>query len=485
MSQPTDNNLYRVITKAAAIFGGVQVVSILCSVVRTKIIAVLLGCVGIGIIGLYNSAIETITALTGLGIRSSSVREISEAHNKDDKSDISRIVTVVRRWSWFVGLLGAVVLITLSPLLSQYTFGDNEHIWGFVWLSCTLLFNALASGEQAILQGTKQLKRLARCSVYGSIAALLVSLPLYYFMGIDGIVPSLILYAAATLIVTLVYKDREIEKSDITLQQTAQQGRDMVTLGVFMTVSSFITTLFSYIFAAYLNTRSGEATVGYYQAGFTLMNKYVGLIFTAMAMEYYPRLSGVAKDNASLSQYVGKQVEMMQLMLAPIIAIFIVLHPLMVQILYTTDFHVINSYLLLAIQGISFKAISWSIGFVLLAKGSGKLYFTTELISDTITLALNIVGYRYWGLAGVGASYTVGFILYLIIIYAVCRHSYNIEPGRKAWVATGLTTLVAVATLVCYIYLRPVAWIITIATTAVCALLLYRKWQGKEGNVKK
>ncbi|MBQ5751166.1 MAG: O-antigen translocase, partial [Bacteroidaceae bacterium] len=428
MSQPSDNNLYRVITKAAAIFGGVQVVSILCSVIRTKIIAVLLGSVGIGIIGLYNNAIETITALTGLGIRSSSVREISEAHNRENENELSRIVTIVRRWSWFVGLLGAVVLITLSPVLSQYTFGDDEHIWGFVWLSCTLLFNALASGEQAILQGTKQLKRLARCSVYGSIAALVVSVPLYYFMGVDGIVPSLILYAMATLIVTLLYKDRTVEKSDISMQQTLHQGRDMVTLGVFMTVSSFITTLFSYIFAAYLNARSGEATVGYYQAGFTLMNKYVGLIFTAMAMEYYPRLSGVANDNASLSQYVGKQVEMMQLMLAPIIAIFIVLHPIMVQLLYTADFFTINGYLLLAIQGISFKAISWSIGFVLLAKGSGKLYFITELLSDTITLALNVVGYHYWGLAGVGASYTIGFILYLIIIYAVCRHNYHIEP---------------------------------------------------------
>ncbi|MBR3950787.1 MAG: O-antigen translocase [Bacteroidaceae bacterium] len=480
MSQSSDNNLYRVITKAVAIFGGVQVVGILCSVIRTKVIAVLLGSVGIGIIGLYNNAIETITALTGLGIRSSSVREISDAHNRDNNNELSRIVTVVRRWSWFVGLLGALVLISLSPLLSRYTFGDNEHIWGFVWLSCTLLFNALASGEQAVLQGTKQLKRLARCSVYGSFAALVVSVPLYYFMGLDGIVPSLILYAAATLIVTLLYKDRTIEKSDLSMRQTAQQGREMVTLGVFMTVSSFITTLFSYIFAAYLNARSGEAAVGYYQAGFTLMNKYVGLIFTAMAMEYYPRLSGVAKDNASLSLHVGKQVEMMQLMLAPIIAIFIVLHPVMVRLLYTSDFYTINGYLLLAIQGISFKAISWSIGFVLLAKGSGKLYFITELLSDTITLTLNIVGYHYFGLAGVGASYTVGFILYLIIIYAVCRHNYNIEPGRKAWGATGLTSLVAMASLGCYLYIRPLAWIITLATIVVCAKLLYDKWQGIE-----
>lgn len=475
MSQTNDNNLYRIITKATAIFGGVQVVSIICSVIRTKVVAVLLGSVGMGIIGLYNNAIETITTLTGLGIRNSSVREISEAYSGKEPNEISRIVTVVRRWSWFVGLLGAVVLIALAPLLSKWTFGDNDHIWGFVLLSCTLLFKALTSGEQAVLQGTKQLRRLAHSSVYGSIAALVVSLPLYYFFGVDGIVPSLILYSAATLVATLFYKDRQIKTSEITIKETAQQGREMIVLGVFLTISSFITTLFSYIFSAYLNACSGEAEVGHYQAGYTLMNKYVGLLFTAMAMEYYPRLAGVAKDNNLLSQYVGRQVEIMQLMLAPIIAIFIVLHPFMVRLLYTADFYAINDYLLLAIQGISFKAISWAIGFVLLAKGSGKLYFFTELTSDVITLGLNIIGYHYWGLAGVGASYTIGFVLYLAVVYIVCLRYYNIKPGLKAWIATAATTLVAITTFICYIHLRWMAWGITIATIIISAATLYKK----------
>ena len=482
MSNPSDNNLYRIITKAAALFGGVQVVNIICSVIRTKIVAILLGSAGIGIIGLYNSAIETISALTGLGIRSSSVREISEAATKQGTPNLSRIVTVVRRWSWLVGLLGAVALISLAPILSKITFGDNKHIWGFVFLSCTLLFSALSSGEQAILQGTKQLKSLARSSVYGSIASLLLSIPLYYIWGIDGIVPSLIVYSATTLIVVLLYKDRKIEKQELSAQETLKYGKEMVVLGIFMTVSTFITTLFSYIFSAYLNHCSGETAVGYYQAGYTMMNKYVGLIFAAMAMEYYPRLSGVSDDNRTMSKYIGKQVEMMQLMLASVITLFIVLHPLMIRILYTTDFYVINGYLLLAIQGISFKAISWAIGFVLLAKGKGKLYLYTELASDVITLSLNILLYHYYGLAGVGASYTIGFIIYLAIIYGVCRHNYNIRPGKKAWIATFITTTISITTCICYVYLRPMAWILAVITTITAVIIIYRKWQNNDVN---
>lgn len=476
MSNKPDSNIYRIITRAAALFGGVQVVSIVCSVIRTKLIAVWLGSTGVGIIALYNTTIETVTALTGLGIRSSSVREISDAGTSGVKERLSQVITVVKRWSVLVGLLGAAVMITAAPLLSRLTFGDEKHIWGFVALSCVIFFNAIMSGEQAILQGTRQLKRLARCSIYGAVAALATSVPLYYWGGIDGIVPALIVYAAVTCLATWLLRNKDIPTTHISVRQTLHSGKDMVTLGIFMTVSSFITTLFSYLFSAYLNYKSGESMVGYYQAGYALMNKYVGLIFSAMAMEYYPRLAGVSHDTSHMSRYVGQQNEMMQLILLPVIALFIVLHPLMVRLLYSAEFYTINGYLLPAIQGIPFKAISWSIGFVLLAKGDGKLYFITELLSDSITFALNIVGYEYWGLAGVGASYTIGFILYLIIIYAVCRHKYAIKPGRASWSITGITVACSALIYALYTVSPALAWIPTVPAVIVSVIALRRKW---------
>ena len=67
----------------------------------------------------------------------------------------------------------------------------------------------------------------------------------------------------------------------------------MVLLGIYMTVSGFVVTLFNYLFIAWMNARGGMADVGYYQAGYNLMNRYFGLIFTAMGMEFYPRLAAV------------------------------------------------------------------------------------------------------------------------------------------------------------------------------------------------
>ena len=89
----------RVVLKAMGIFGGVQVLNILCSIIRTKLVALWIGPLGVGLFGLFNQALEMINIATNLGVRNSSVRDISQAVEQRDSTLIARIVTVVRRWS--------------------------------------------------------------------------------------------------------------------------------------------------------------------------------------------------------------------------------------------------------------------------------------------------------------------------------------------------------------------------------------------------
>ena len=53
-------NISRMAMKAMGLFGGVQVMGILCSIVRTKLVAMWIGPVGTGLFGLFNNALEMI-----------------------------------------------------------------------------------------------------------------------------------------------------------------------------------------------------------------------------------------------------------------------------------------------------------------------------------------------------------------------------------------------------------------------------------------
>lgn len=421
----------RMVMKAMGLFGGVQMMGIICSIVRTKLVAMWIGTMGVGLFGLFNNALEMLNIATNLGIRSSSVRDISQASEQGDQSLISRIITVVRKWSMWLGLGGATLTLILAPLLSEITFGSQDHIWGFVALSIAVLMMALTNGEQAVFQGLAQLKKLAQITVLGTTSGLLISIPLFYYLRENSILPSIIAYAVANAFFALALRNKEFPATRVTRSETMNMGREFVRLGVFMTLGNFVTILSTYIFNAWLNTRAGTGEVGLYQAGYTLINKYTGLILTALGMEYYPRLARVAYSPSKLRIFVSQEINIALLVMVPVIAAFILLRQPIVNILYSTDFLTILPFITWGMMGILFRSVSWSMAFVILAKGSGKIYLLTECLSAVTGLLLNIFFYEKWGLVGLGYAFTVWYVIYSIIIAIVYFMHYKLVLSHK------------------------------------------------------
>ena len=440
-----DVSTYRRIVKSTGLFGGVQLVNILCSIIKTKLVAVWLGAEGIGIMSLYTLATETVSQITGLGIRQSGVRDVSVASKSGDHIQFESVKLVVRRWSGFAGLLGA----------------------------------ALVAGEQAIIQGSGQLRILAKSGVAAAVVSLILSLPLFYYFRIGGIVPSLIIASVLTLLF-LFYYNRKSVKSSIQVRQswkdTKIYGRKMVLLGIYMTVSGFVVTLFNYLFIAWMNARGGMADVGYYQAGYNLMNRYFGLIFTAMGMEFYPRLAAVCDDKPEVSRHVSQQAEISMFILVPTIGLLLLFKDLVIRILYTGDFQIVEGYLLWSVPGVLFKAVSWSMGFILLAKGKGPLFLVTEIVSAVMNLALNFIGYKYMGLQGIGIAYTLGFILYMLFIGIICFRMFGLRMSKSFYIVFLISCLFSLGTFGCIKYeYQSLAYILVGGSTLYSLWMLKRR----------
>ena len=424
------SSISRMAMKAMGLFGGVQIAGILCSIIRTKLVAMWIGPVGVGLFGLFNNALEMISTGTNLGIRSSSVRDISQALTGRNPELFSRMVTVVRKWSMWLGLAGALVTLTLAPLLSQLTFGDSTHIWGFVALSVAVLLQALTNGEYAILQGTARLKRLASVTLWGTVVGLAVSIPLFYWLRERSILPSILAYAAALALFAWVFRNRDYPAVAMNRRETFDMGKGFVQLGIFMTLGNFAGILASYAFNSWLNVNAGTEAVGFYQAGYTLINKYTGLILTALGMEYYPRLARVADSRIRLRAFVSQEINLAIAVMAPVVALFILLRELIVWILYTPEFNVIFTFVSWGMIGTVLRTLSWCLAFTILAKGDGKTYLWTEVASAVINLVLNIVFYRWWGLTGLGVAFLVSYLLYTLIIAVVYFRVYRLQVTR-------------------------------------------------------
>ena len=417
---------YREIMKATSIFGGVQVFTIIISIIRSKFIAVLLGPVGMGIAGLLNSTTSFIGMLTEFGLGTSAVKNIAFANGTGDQKRISTIITVLRRLIWITGALGALVMIILSPWLSQLTFGNHDYTLAFIWISITLLFTQLSKGQFVLLQGMRKLQYLAKASLIGSFFGLVITVPLYYKFGIQGIVPSIIIASLISLLLSWYFaKKIRVVPVKVSLIRTYAEGKDMLIMGFMISLSNIITLGASYVVRIYISNAGGVDQVGLYSAGFAIISTYVGLIFTAMATDFYPRLSAVAHSNELCKETVNQQAEIALLILAPILMVFLVFIQWAIIILYSNKFVAVDMMVHWAALGMLFKAGCWAIGYILLAKGNSKLYFWSELIGNVYMLSLNILGYHYMGLTGLGISFMLGYLLYLIQIFIICKIEYQ------------------------------------------------------------
>lgn len=417
---------YRSIFKATSLFGGVQVYQILIGIIKQKFVAVLLGTSGMGIQSLYQAAIHVVQGFTSMGLAQSAVRDVSEAHGDGDIKRIGRTVAVVKRLVWITGMLGMAATIIFSPVLSKSSFGDYSYVLPFLVLSVILLLDQICVGQKVVLQGMRRLKDLAKASAIGVTVGLFACVPLYYFMGTKGIVPALIATSLTSLILSWYYSRKiEIERVSVSVREAFRGGGVMLKLGVAMSINAILGTVLAFVLRAFIRHVGGIEEVGLYAAGFAIMNTYVGMVFNAMSTDYYPRLSAVNKDNDKCKEIINQQGEIAVLILAPVIITCIIIMPFLIRLIYSEDFLPSNDYISWAIMGLMFKAASFVISYLILAKAESRLFVVNETITKVYMLSLEIAGYYYFGLAGLGVAFLLTYLIYSIQVYLIACKRYG------------------------------------------------------------
>ena len=186
-----------------------------------------------------------------------------------------------------------------------------------------------------------------------------------------------------------------------------------------------------YLMSIYIGRIGGVSHVGFYNSGVSIINTYMTMIFGAMATDYYPRLSGLANDNVKARELINQQAELAILIIAPLLIVFIIFIKPIILMMYTAKFLVILDMVQFFALGIFFKAITWSMGFMMLAKGDAKLFFISELAANIYVLLINMFFYKVYGLTGLGISFILSYVLGLLQTYAIIKIKYKFSFNKE------------------------------------------------------
>lgn len=411
---------YSRILKSSAIVGGAQGIELLIRMVRTKVIAMLLGPSGVGLIGIYQSLIELAGKLSGLGIRSSAVRQVAEADGSGDHQRLGLTVGALRYACWATGFFGWLLTLVLAKPLSVWMFGNTERAVPVALLGAVLLLENVSGGQTALLQGVRRIEDLARVMIYAAAGGTAVSIGLYGLLGERGIVPALLISAVMNLGFSW-YLSRRVPVAAVTFtkREVLKEVRPLITLGLAFMWSGLLTAGVAFLTRGLIVRDLGIDAGGIYQAAWGISGLFAGFILSAMGQDFYPRLTAVAGHNDQVNRLVNEQTEVGILLALPGLLATLAFSPLVIQVFYTGKFLAASGMLPWFVLGVVGRVISWPIGFILLAKGSSKAFAASETLFNCMHLLFIWLGLQYFGIVGVSMAFAAAYACYCLIVLGI------------------------------------------------------------------
>jgi enterobacterial common antigen flippase len=412
------------ILKSTAIMGGSSLINILFKILQAKAVAILVGPNGVGLVGLFNSVTSLATTFAGMGIATSGVPRIAEAAATGDIQAVARRVFVFRRLTLVLGSVGAIVFFVLRRPIAQITFGDQQYATALGLLALIPLFMVISTSQAGLIQAFRLISDLARVNVVGIAMGTVLGLPLLFLWGKAGIAPYLVVIAGTTLLVSWWYA-RKIPIASVTLPWSRfwRDSRHLLTLGFAFMVSSLATLASAYLVKVLITRQDGLHAVGLFEASSALSNIYVGFILGAMGADFFPHLASLAKDDLGSAELINTQVSIGMLLAGPGLMAILALGPWVLTLLYSPEFVPAFDILRWQVLGTFLRVLTWPIGYLLLARGHGRLYFWTEVSTNAVyvgTSALLLI-VRDWSVVGVGVAFFLMYVYYLAVTTLVAR----------------------------------------------------------------
>lgn len=451
MSNSVDTS-HKSILKATGIFGFVQLVKIVLGIVSIKIVAVYLGVSGIGQLGLLQSVISLIAAVSGFGLQTIVVREISLNYQKQN---YATILNVLHNWAFYVGIIGFLLFLITAPFFITDIFDEFSLFWIFL-LAIQFVFSSVSSFRAAVLQGTQQFKILAFSQVISAIILSVLSMILYYFLGSKAIVYVLFANSFIGFFIQKYFTSEiKLMPDFLTFGSLKSNIKPYFITGTLFSVNIIFGYLCALLVKYFLKeTTASTEIVGFYEVATTIMISYVGLVFSSMASDFYPKLTSIAHLQREASILINNQIQIALLLVVPIVVFLYSFGNQVLSLFYSPSFLPVFAILKIGLFSVVLKAITWPLGFYLLAVGNTKRYFKQELMSDFLNVSLSILGYYYFGLLGLGIAMALNFTLYGMfisyIMYAKYGFRYDNHTLNSIGMSLSITMLAMLVTLCGY-----------------------------------
>lgn len=415
----SESSSHKQILRSSSIIGGASVINILISLLRVKVLAVLLGPAGVGLMGILLNLMTTASTISSLGMGNVGTRQIAEAAGRNDQAGIDAARRALFWGTLILASVGGIVFWTMRHVLAEWVLDDTTQADTIGWLAIGVALTVAANAQSALLTGMRRIGDIARSQIVSAVAFTVLGIAAIAWLGEKGLLLYILVVPLTGFVVSHVFVARlpAIQTPRTPLHTLISQWQTLLRLGAAFMLAGLAGTLGQLAVRTIVQRELGADALGHFHAAFAISMTYLGFVLGAMGTDYYPRLTAAMHNHDTANRLVNEQTEVALLLAGPVLLAMLALAPWIINLLYSAEFAPAISILRWQILGDVFKIASFPLGFIILASGEGKTFLFTESLAMSTFAGITLLAIPFVGIQATGISFFTMYFLLLPVLY--------------------------------------------------------------------
>lgn len=385
---------------------------ILTNLSLNKLIASTTGPSGIAIFSQIQNLLNFSSALSTGGINNGVIKLISEK----TVFKINEIISTSFFIILFFSVISSLILITFNDDISIILFGNSNFTNHILLLSLNLPFLAYNNLFVAILNGERKILNLVKIRIATHLFQLTITLSLLYFFGFNiGIFGFLsVHFFVFVLAIFFIVDKKYLSRLKIRLFEK-NIFRKLMGFSLIAIVSFSLTPLVETLIRGYITKSLDINNAGLWDGLNKISQSVLGFFSLTLSIYLLPKFSSI-KNFDKLKIELIKGLKYISFPLLIILFFIFYFKSIVIKLLFSETFLVLNDFVSIQLVGVFFKTIGWVFGYLLISRNLIKPFLVFEIFFQIFYVVTTFYLLNYFNFLGLTYSYALMNILYSLTL---------------------------------------------------------------------
>jgi len=400
--------------KTSFLSGLSTAISLLARLISTKIVAVYLGTNGMFLMGQLKDFLRLGNTIGSFGIENGIVKYVSEYEKEKNKlSDIIGTSFKINLTSAIIFSLSILVFKNQIADFLQINFSENFY---FLILILSVTSASIHTCFLSIYNGLNKIKLYVFVNIFSNIVSAVILVFLVLKMEIVGAFYALAINQIFSLLINILFFViyRPFELNWIFKKFVKDNLKKLSSFSIMAVVGPTCLIISSFIVRDYIFDEFGPDYAGSWEAMWRISAIYLLFLITTFKFYLIPTFSKL-NDND-----LKKEVFKIWKVVIPIIIIITfgvyITKDLIINILLSKEFTLINIIILFHLLGDIIKINCWVLGNIMIAKAKTKSFIFFQVEWSVIFVILTYIFIGKFGFVGVSIAYFITYIIHFSLL---------------------------------------------------------------------